>query len=480
MKTFKLFPLALLALVAASCTKEARTDIVPIPGLLNISAAIENSGTAIGGDRNLYWHKTDTLVVFDDGNNGVKFSTLDNNVTSATFSSFAWTDSKPVFASASSLPPKEATCSAGVLNIRLKDQQVITDRNRFDQGVSASVGRIGETEAGYSINSMRNVFGLLKVAFENANVAAIKVETIGGEALAGTVNVDFNKLENGDADYLSEVAGSVSSSVTVLPEGDVATEDGCFKPDSFYVAVLARTYSQGLKFTLLDKGGSVILAKKEGAETGLTVPRSDVNILEAGLDDLLPAEITVILGFYNEANTNPLGTFPDVADQTAEGETYPYVHHYTQDGEEKTMELEFGLCKGSATGANGYLYSAHNASFFGTTDGLSILNINNGAINGTGNNPFWVKIPGIKGRSLNELEITIGNGAAKNFELRKEPSGTAIFKVSNSAGSKTALGVAKFNNKGAGMHLEAGEPYYVVFTSKNGYQLYDFKMVYTR
>ncbi len=480
MKTHFSCLLALLALTALSCTKEARTEIVPIPGLLNISFSTENPEIPLsGGD--VCWSKNDTIMVFDEGNSGVKFSTREDQVNQAVFSTFIWSDKKPAYASLSSLPTKEASCENGVLTVRIPEEQPITDRNFPSEGTLAAVGKVTGTTGAYSVDAMKNVSGLIRITFENPNAAAIRVESNAGEPVAGVVKADYNKLAGGDNNFWAPVSGKTTTAITLRPSTGVADANGCFKPDSFYVAVLPQTYAKGLRFSLLDKQGKTILSKSEGYEGGLTILRNDINVPESGLDDNLPAVIQVNLDFYNPENVNPLGEFAAVASQTINGEDYPYVHHYIQDGEEKTMDLVFGLCKGSASGANGYLYTPHNASFYGKGDGLSILNINNGAINGAaGTSPFWIRIPGIKGRSLDVVILHIGNGAAKNLEIRETPEGEAVFKASSTAGSTTALGAATFNNKGAGMKLKPGVPYYVVFTSKNGYQFYDLQVTYSR
>lgn len=472
--------LAAVSLFAASCVKEARTDIVPIPGLLNISFSTENTLTPLaGGD--ICWKKSDTIMVFDEADTGVKFYTFDDNVPSATFLTFNWSDMEPAFASMSSIPLSNATCTHGVMTVRLSENQPVTDRDFPSAAAAASVGRVTAAEGRYNVNGMKNVSGLIRIAFENPDAAAIRIESGAGEPVAGVVEVDYARLERGDTHFWTEVDGQGKSSILLTPAGSAATGEGCFKPDSFYVAILPQTYSKGLKISMLDKAGGTILTKSEGYDDGLTIDRNDINIFESGLDDTLPAVIEVVLNFYNETNTNPLGTFIAVENQRLEGEDYTYIHHYVQGGEEKTMNLVFGLSKGSATGANGYLYAPHHASFFGTTDGLNILNINNGAINGSaGTSPFWIRLPGIKGRSLNSVVLHIGNGAAKNMQIREEPEGEAVFEASSTAGSASALGAATFNNKGAGMRLKPGEPYYVVFTSKNGYQFYDLELTYTR
>ena len=466
--------------MAVSCTKEARTEIVPIPGLLNISFFTENPQIPLsGGD--ICWSKSDTIMVFDEENNGIKFSTIDDRVSHAVFSTFNWSGKRPAYASLSNLPTMEAICENGIMAVRLPDQQWITDRNFPAKGTAASVGEVSGTEGAFAVEAMKNISGLIRITFENPNIAAVRIESNAGEPVAGTVRADYNKLAGGDTPFWTAISGKTSTSVTVCPSRGVTNENGCFNPDSIYVAVLPQTYAKGLKFSLLDKNGDTILSKNEGYEGGLTVHRNDINVLESGLDDTLPGVIHVTLDFYNETNVNPLGDFIDIVSQTINGEDYPYVHHYVQDGEEKTMDMVFGLCKGSATGDNGYLYSTHNASFYGEIDGLSILNINNGAINGTsGTSPFWIRIPGIKGRPLDVLVIHIGNGAAKNLEIREEPDGPAIFSASSTAGSASALGAAIFNNKGAGMRLKPGVFYYVVFTSKNGYQIYDLQLTYNR
>lgn len=492
MKRISFLLLAGLAICTA-CSKDneaGKPDPVdPNPSTvetkLSINVAAETKTMVMGGLTPL-WVKTDTLVVFDNTGKAVKFTTEANREASAVFTTNSWTEGNtPGYASCSAAVNDAAGTSEGVLTVKLADAQRLVEQQSYGRNASALVGVVEGEEGNYTISSMKNVSGLLKIAIDRTDIASITIDAVGGEQLAGYADVNYSKLVAGDADFWTASAGKeTSSSVVLTPGGTAINEDGCFKANYYYVSLLPGTYSQGLRFTLRDTLDAVLVQRTAGAESGITIARNEVRELSMKLDDLLPKTITLDLNFYNDANVNPLGFGALTLDQEdgTNGETYTYSYDYTFQGAAKNVGFDFVMCKGTTSGAR-YYYAAPSSLVYSSGTGTHIMIVVTAG--------SWLKTPAIPNRYLQSITFSHGNGAAKRIQLRKEVSGTAFAFTSQAAAHKataTALDtqVLEFFSSGhtldgatqTGGTTAANTSYYIYFDGTST-RVYDIKLVYT-
>ena len=454
---------------------------------LSINVAAETKTMVMGGLTPL-WVKTDTLVVFDNTGKAVKFTTEANREASAVFTTNSWTEGNtPGYASCSAVVNDAAGTSEGVLTVKLADAQRLVEQQSYGRNASALVGVVEGEEGNYTISSMKNVSGLLKIAIDRTDIASITIDAVGGEQLAGYADVNYSKLVAGDADFWTASAGKeTSSSVVLTPGGTAINEDGCFKANYYYVSLLPGTYSQGLRFTLRDTLDAVLVQRTAGAESGITIARNEVRELSMKLDDLLPKTITIDLQFLNDSDANPLGfgSLSADAEDATNGESYPYSYPYQFGGESKTLNLDFTVCKGATAGARYYYANPGSLVYPAGSRKPVFFVVKAGA---------WIKTPAIPGRFLQEVTFAHGNGsgAAKQLQVRRELSESA-FAYTSTAASQVATAdgpnvqTIKFFSSGhtlngttqTGGTTAVNKSYYLWFNTANT-RVYQLKLVYT-
>ncbi len=409
MKTRSLIIFSLVALFSASCNKNVDQGTVwDNPNFVRITVFSEPMRT-MSDNIEVNWARMDKLMVFDQDNVGYELGTTDVT-TRAIFYSYAWggKGKTPRYAAYSKAPQEGIACTAdGVMSVMLDGQQPVKAMNAYADNAIVSVGKITGNSTAYKIGSMKNISGLIKVAMSDPTAASITVEAIGGEIMAGYVDVDYAKIVSGEPAFWSPTPGKPhSSSVTITPvEGsDASTPDGCLKTGAYYVAVLPQFYAEGLRITVRYSDGST-LVRTLGATDGITVPRSNSEAFEGTLDDTLPDVITIRLAFDNEAGVNPLGTFVATAAQGANGEEYTYTYNYTLDNAPATKDFTFTICKGASNATYQHFQASgldHKVLLFGAA------------------NDGWIKLPGIPGRYLKSVSMSHGNTTAKRFRLQEE------------------------------------------------------------
>lgn len=399
----------------------------------------EDSKAYIEGLTMKWDQSVDTLIVIDQGLAGTDFlcKSVSEDKTSATFSTSYWTGNVPTYACCYFANYDEkrvkASPSDGVMTVRVRPSQNFLKWKGCSSPLSsAMVGKVDFASGKYSISQMKNVVGYIKINLATTNVAKVRVTAIGGEPVSGWVDVDYAKLVNGDADFWTLTSGKTAeTTATIQPGagGNCITADGCFAAAAYCIAVLPQTYSNGLRFTMVDKDGATICTKTIGGTSGVTIERNSVVTLPA-LD--LPNEVTIDLYFGNSEGVNPLGTFKTAAQQAVAGESYDFTYNYSFDSKEYSLVLPVKLSKGS--GGSVYSYVRYTNNVYGAG---YVLDYSNKAANG------WLELPAINGMYLQAVKVCTGNGANKNIAIKDRAasasvaSGTVIKGTTSSPGEKT-------------------------------------------
>jgi hypothetical protein len=413
MKTNSLITIMLVCLFAVSCNEDVDKGTVwDDPNFIRITVTSEPMATSTNNS-GLLWAATDTLMVFDKTLTGYKLGTTDLT-SKAIFYSHKWGGDSPTYAGYSSAGQEITYLSEGVFGVTLPAEQSFDAVNTYAAGGIVSIGKITGNRTAYIINPIYNISGLLKVSMKDPTAKSITIEAIGGEKMAGAVDVDYALLAAGNPAFWTPTAGKEqSSSVTITAaEGSVAsTEEGCLQTGAYYISVLPQTYSQGLRVTV-PYGDGTTLVRLYGEAEGFVIPRSDFGEFGKALDDTLPDVITLSLDFYNETDTNPFGVFVATADQVVAGESYTYTYSYELDGQTFTEDYTFIISKGASNATYRYV----------TPSGISHSVLMFGAANNA-----WMTIPGIPGRYLKSLSMSHGNNtAAKRFSvLENNPNNPA-------------------------------------------------------
>ena len=451
--------LAGIILMAGACSKTAFPETVPGP--LSITAGFGDGIKGyLVGDKSLKWLKNyDTLTVFNELGTGVRFFVDDasNGKEVATFFTNSWQGGIHKYASCSSIPLSEASCTDGVFKVRLDPAQKIVAANSFASNTTVCVGKITGSEGSYSAEGgMKNVNGLVRFCLVDTTAAKVQVTAIGGEALAGTVNVDYEKLVLGDDAFWTAQAGETSSTVVLFPGAkSVKTKTNHFVDGRYYVALLPQTYSKGIKFTVYDENDNVLVERTIG-KNGLTINRSEAKVTTKALDDFFPDEVVLDVCFKDGwPFVEPILA---TADRTLTGDTYHFTYTY---GEGKSHDFPFVICKGSDASKTYYMATGSAA-------------YKNGQILMVQNSGAWVALPMIPGRKLKSVEYSHTNGGSKGVALRESQNGANLEELSAIATSSSPTHQL-FDNGGEG--YKEGISYYLR-TQSTSTQVYGWKAIY--
>lgn len=474
MKNFFAISISAVMLAAlCSCSGEPAAEPVKgnvrYPENLRITAGSEKLSSA-----GKSWNGLDTLVVFDKDNGAVKFLTSsDGTASTAVFGSDGWTGKEPVYASVSDVTEYASCTSEGVLTVNLEPDQTASAPESCPDNVSAFVGKVSADVDDCRIGQMKTAVGFIRVPFIKADISSITAAAPGGEALAGTFDVDYVSMADGNSAFWTPSAvGVISHSVTLVPSKH------CFTAGAWCFAVLPQKYSKGIDLTFRGADGNVLYAYNVGGEEGLTVGRNETVTVETPHVDPLPETITISLDFYNETNVNPLGfeTPAAAAENATDGEDYTMQYEYMFRGQKKTEDLTFTVCKGTGASSARYYYSAPGSMTYGTV-GRKILIFT--ATNG------WIKVPAIEGRYLQSVTLSHGNGAPKQMQIKPDIAGKTILAYTSKAASQIATKdhlntqtCAFYSNSAS--KTEMGKPYYLYFASGASLRVYNITLVYTK
>lgn len=424
MKKPILFIVALSAVLCA-CSKEQQTPApAPLPGAMTITAGTDsNLKTSLNGT-SILW-QSDSIVVFDNELNGVKFTTTVKDESTADFTTDSWTGKTPEYA-ASYCPTYNTRMefrspSKGILPVEIRSTQAIGWANTFSKQAYASVGKMVENSGSYSVN-MKNVMGLIEVKFTDASIKKIVATAIGGEQMTGWVTVDYEKLANGDTDFWAPIEGKSKPSTATITMSSAG---------KYYISIYPQTYAQGIMLQAYNGSNKLVVERTIGATGGVTITRNTITPLAKDIDDLLPEDITVDLMFYNSQNTFPLindasGKYGIVAaaSQSATGDPYTYPYKYLVGGKEFTENLSFAICSKNVSTTNSYDYQTR-------TSGIPDAYKENYCLTVGATEGGWIKLPAIKGRYLCSVKIVYGNTTAKQLVLKKTPADASALANTN-------------------------------------------------
>lgn len=391
MKKPILFIVALSAVLCA-CSKEQQTPApAPLPGAMTITAGTDsNLKTSLNGT-SILW-QSDSIVVFDNELNGVKFTTTVKDVSTADFTTDSWTGKTPEYA-ASYCPTYNTRMefrspSKGILPVEIRSTQAIGWVNTFSKQAYASVGKMVENSGSYSVN-MKNVMGLIEVKFTDASIKKIVATAIGGEQMTGWVTVDYEKLANGDTDFWAPIEGKSKPSTATITMSSAG---------KYYISIYPQTYAQGIRLQAYNGSNKLVVERTIGATGGVTITRNTITPLAKDIDDLLPSTVVLDVRFHNAENVCPFGTLASKANQTKNGEEYSFAYNYEYNSNNYTKNFTFKLGN-TGTIANGYAYSASTIAYMKGAKNF-VFNDANG----------WILTPAIVGKYLHTITVGMSNG----------------------------------------------------------------------
>ena len=251
-----------LILLAVSCSPEPAAEqeraVERIPDAITIRAHSE-----------LLWSNKDAISVFDAEFRRVNFTTSQDNVPSATFSSSSWTGKAPVYAVFCSRR-NETTCTpSGVMGVFIKGTQTAGDKGHCPKDGEAAVGIITGSPGSYDVN-MKNVGAFIKVNVKTGIVGKINVSSKAGETMTGYVDVDYAKISAGLDGFWTPTHGkTVSASASLVPASGT-----CFEKGEYLISILPGTYSGGISFVAYDDEGTVLCREILGETSGVTLKRN--------------------------------------------------------------------------------------------------------------------------------------------------------------------------------------------------------------
>lgn len=365
------------------------------PNFIRVMVSQEKFVDSDAKELALEWFEADSIRLFDTDRQGVTVKT--NNFTEKNapevFFTDKWTAGSPLYMVR---PADDAvTCSDnGVEGVVIASEQHLPLRNKI--ATVPSMGAVTGNSTAYRA-TMKNLTGAVAFAMNDSTVASVTITALGGEPLAGTIDVDYAKLEAGEADFWSLSDGAQgSTSVTAVPmeASDAISADMTFYKGTYYANILPQTYSQGLKVvaTFLDgKKSEQIIT---GGEGGLVVPRSGIVSVAKAMDDTLPDEFEVKIDFTGAWPLKEpiLAVAKQV--QSGSGDKYTYEYTYTNGGSEFSMDLPL------------YIFGNKGNGYTHTAGSLRMMSKNSRLL-----------IPGIYGRYLKSIKMEVVNTGAKGFEI---------------------------------------------------------------
>ena len=489
MKTMnRMFWAIAAAVVAVACAKEAEPSHVQesdglVPMTFSASAEGEIQTKTTYSGRKVYWEAEDEISVFSIGTQvvktGFKATSVSEDGTLASFSGVAAPGAENYVAV---YPHQEANAfdlATQTLTVNIPTDQVGVG-NGFASGANVSVALSiaagtaaeGEEEPAQEESlKFRNVGAMFCFKFETADdAAATKSVTFKAKksetefwGLTGTASVTY------DAQTGLPVAteGSVDHVTLVAPEG------GFKSGPVYYLPVYPVGACTGMEITFTDVNEKTWVKNND-----LAAELKRNCLLNIGsvpdVYDTLPEEITISLDFLNDANVNPLGTFPKMADQSNSGTDFNYTYSYEYEGEAMTKDFVFAMYKGA-----GYAYTylggkTENAP----TKYLYIVKSGNACI----------KLPAVPGRYLKKISCShTGTTYSRNFRLQEGyPSAGHYYSASAAPAAATAIGTAEINiptgttNTAQLNTTKKGTAYYIQFTSNADYNITNITVVYTK
>lgn len=422
---------------------------------------------------------TDTLVVYDDKNVGVKFSTKVDSSSTWVFTTDKWTGDNPSYA-VNVADVDEVTCqSPGVFGISIPSEQVVSRAGAHAPDAFANVGKVLENEGNYFLSTMKIVPGYFKIKIEKDNVASVRVESCGSEYMSGDVEVDCNLIETEPYDFWRPFEGGEQKTYSELRHKETYFDKGYH-----YVAVLPQKYSGGVNLTLSDKEGNVVVSRPFGALNGIPLRNGAIYELDPNsLVDTYPDEVVLDMDFNQNGDpsaTNPLGfgTKSTIKFETTNVWKYEYKYMYGDTPMTDTFDISI-----TDAGKN-YQYATMTSYNYGSGKLLFM--------NTTGS---YMKLPGIPGKVLKSVSIAIENAAFKEVRICPSPDGSSYIACTHKtdANGQATYGTGILNAQtmefpytfpethakaGQETRTEMGQPYYIYMAAASNHIFY-IRAVYT-
>lgn len=272
MKAFKTLAFAAFAVVVAfSCSKEADPINTPVE-TISIEAPIAMTFTGItdnepgtktvlsGADIN--WNPAEKIYLFDGTAPRAFTSENDAVASTVTFSGSA--------SSASSYYAvyPSGTISGKVISTTIPVIQAAT-ANSFAPKANVAVAYTESVSTDGNVLQFKNVGAVVKFQLSNSDVRKVKLEAIGGEKMAGPVNVTYGE----GANFTSAIVVAEAESCVVL-DGGVSNLSA---NTPYYLAIYPNTYASGFKITLIKADGSF---RSFSNKTSQTLARNDLMDLD--------------------------------------------------------------------------------------------------------------------------------------------------------------------------------------------------------
>lgn len=377
-----------LLLLAVSCENKGEGTVWDNPNYVRVSVTQEALAND-GKDVIVQWFEADSIKMFDTQKRGAVIKT--NNYTDGkgapeVFFSSDWTAGDPFYAVRPAT--KNTVCTEdGIEGLEIPASQNVTMKN--DPGVVPAVGPVTGNRTAYRA-ALKNTAGSVIFAMTDSTIASVKIESIGGEPVAGMFDVNFAALENNEVGFWTMHEGSQSSTSVVLTPAEgskVITVNNTFQNGSFYANVLPQTYSQGLKLTASFLDGKTTEQVLTGADGSLTVPRSGVVSAAKAMDETLPDEFEIKLNFVGNWPFNE-PVYPSTSQaQSGAGDKYTYTYAYKNGESDYTADFNF------------YFYGNKTAYVLEAAQ----------LVNNAPNSRFMT--PAVYGRYLKSVKVTVGNGS---------------------------------------------------------------------
>jgi len=493
MKGTDIMILAAAALSVAACAEKPQIDAsqeTQKGGLVEMTLdavvddKVEDTKTTYSG-RNVFWEEGDAITVFFEGD-GITRETfteiwLSDDKKKATF---IGSGDESANACLAVYPASDAyTYDGTVLTVNIPSEQIAV-RNGFASGANVSVAYSSDTALKF-----RNVGSLIAFRFETAEDAAktasvtfrAKTATEGeylGITGSAAVNIQEQQPAEGTEDpvkYIPVVSGAGDETFVTLTAPEGGFEYNGTSPVTYYAVIYPGNYADGFEVTFTTNDETPQTFKLNNDEA-VALTRNSLLSMGAIPNpyDTLPEEIVISLDFANEANLNPLGTFPKMAQQSADGDDYTYKYTYEHEGKTFTEPLTFTIYKGS-----GYSYTYLNGAATGTDKYFYVLN--------SGANTC-MKFPAIRGRYLKSVSFShTGTTYNRNFRLQEGyPTAGHYYTVGAVPEAADAVGTAVVTfptgvEDTAQLNVtKAGVPYFVQFTSASKYSITNITLVYTK
>lgn len=369
----------------------------------------------------------------------------------------------------------------GELTINLPSQQIGVPSS-FSSGsniaVAYSPADAEPVDESY-ILGFKNVPALLAFRFETDEDAertksvTFKIKKSATEyfGIAGTASV---KLDEENAPIL-QGEGTEYEVVLNAPEGGFVSYDGTTVRKLYYIPVLPIGDFYGMEITFTDYDGNTFTKSNDSPGSFKRNKYSFMGHVPNPYDEL-PDEIVLSLDFTSD--TNPLGTFNKIADQSADGDTYQYSYGYKYNGENRTELFDFTITRGS-TRPGGTGYYQHIKPTETPAQGIEtkvlFLVCNSGDTK--------IKLPAIRGRYLKSISFSVLNTDNRRFRIQNQAMNRYVSSPWAKAANTTekATAIVEFPNAAERFPTTTMEVGYIMqFTVERNYYITDIKAVYTK